>query len=55
MAADVLVRQGAKASAAMVLTLLSQNILVSAPEGLINVWQRLADFTQGRTRKFAQS
>ena len=32
MAANVLVTQGASASAAMILTLLSQNIMVSAPK-----------------------
>ena len=35
MAADVLVMQGAKASAAIILTLWSWNILVSAPKVLI--------------------
>ena len=34
MAADILAIQGTRASAAMVLIYFSQNILVSAPEGL---------------------
>ena len=37
MAADDLVTQGARASTAMVLIYLSQNIPVSAPEGLMSV------------------
>ena len=38
MAVDDLVMQGVRASAGMPLTLFSQNILVSALEGLKSIW-----------------